>query len=72
MGRPDEQYPQPGRGNHKQRNDLYLIGHGKASRHPAGLSNLPCAPIPPESWQRRFPAGWATCFPTVPPAPVFC
>ena len=22
--RPDEQYPQPGRGNHKQRVDLYL------------------------------------------------
>ena len=22
----------------------------------SGLSNLPCAPIPPESWQRRFPA----------------
>jgi len=32
--RPDEQYPQPGGGNHKQRTDLYLIGHGKASRLP--------------------------------------
>ncbi len=72
MGRPDEQYPQPGGGNHKQRTDLYLIGHGKASRHPAGLSNLPYAPIPHESWQRRFPAGWATCFPTALPAPVSC
>ena len=25
MGRSDEQYPQSGRGDHKERNDLYLI-----------------------------------------------
>lgn len=24
----------------------------------SGLSNLPYAPIPPESWQRRFPTAY--------------